>query len=267
MLPLITIAKHMPRVTWILKLCAAAAITVAIAFFVSPGGAVFFLAAGGGYVWWRGRAVERQTGSWSSWPKTLGEVGMSDYSKIFRAPWCLWVYAVMTIGAVVINAILYGNFSHHVFPLIGAMLVSLLLLRGIPAAWCFAVLIGVGAIISDPVAHGLRWPEGLYLLQLGLLLTPASRRYVWRDQGFLPWLRSQPITWKNIRQLAAFVVATLILAAILGNVRSDHPGLVIDALWTVAFDSYGLATIVLLWLLALAGAGWIARRIQPAGAN
>lgn len=252
--------------TWVLKLCVAAVFAVSIAIFVGPGGAVFFVAGGSGYAWWRRRAAERQTESKSLWP-TLWDVGMSDPSRVFRAPLWLWAYAVMAIGEVVLSAILHGNHTLYSLALLGAMLISLLLLRGNGAAWCFAVLFGVYAIASYTVMHGPRWQGGYGLLQLGLLLAPASRRYVWQGEGFFSWLRRQSITWKSIRQLAAFVVVTLFLAVILGKVRSDHQSLAIDALWAVVFAFYGLALIVLLYLLALAGAGWIARRFQPEGAD
>lgn len=184
-----------------------------------------------------------------------------------RAPLWLWVYAVMAIGEVVIVAVLHGVHSFHVLAFLGALLVSLLLLRGNGAAWCFAVLFGVYATISFTASNGPRWQETDFLLQLGLLLAPASRRYVWQDEGMLSWLRSRSMAGKTIGRLAAFVVAALILAVILGDVRSDHPSLVIDALWAVAFAVYGLALIVLLWLLVLAGAGWAARRIRPEGSK
>jgi hypothetical protein len=152
----------MPRIAWILKLCVTTAIAVSIAIFVGPGGAVFFVAGGSGYAWWRGRRAERQTESSSSWQKTLWELGMSDFSKIFRAPLWLWIFAITTIGEVVIVAILRGNYSYYVPSLLVAMLISLLLLRGIPEAWCIAVAIGVYVIVAYMVTYGPRWPEACY---------------------------------------------------------------------------------------------------------
>lgn len=253
----------MPRITWtwILKLCIATAIAVSFGLIW----AVLFVAGGGGYAWWRRRAAERQTESKSSWSKTPRKLEMNGYLKIWQAPLWLWAYAVTAIGEVVIVAIVKGSYLHFVLPLLAVMLLSLLLLSGIRAAWCFVVLLGATAVVVPVVRAGFRWQEACNLLQVGLLLTPASRRYVWQDEKISSWLRCQSIAWKNIGRLAAFVVATLILAAVLGDVRSEHPGLAIDALWAVAFSTYGLALIALLWLLLLAGAGWVARRIQPEG--
>jgi hypothetical protein len=63
------------------------------------------------------------------------------------------------------------------------------LIRGSRVAWLLGVLVPVIVLAFHPEAA---WRLAISVIQFGLLLAPASFRYVWRDRPTLPKTAAPP---------------------------------------------------------------------------
>lgn len=101
-----------------------------------------------------------------------------------NAPAALWAYAVLSLGFAIPSFAML--ISRHPAATLGAsaivLALTLLLLRGSRVVWSFFTAVVAVSLLTTPFAPLPWWSIALNVLSLGLLLAPASRRYVWRPR-------------------------------------------------------------------------------------
>ena len=101
---------------------------------------------------------------------------------MINRPPALWVFALATVMLLVLGSLATG-FSKPLLTLLVAafgIALSVFVLRGSRFAWSLAVLGGVLYFTSLPFSSLHWWVFVLAVVQIGCLLWPESRRFVWR---------------------------------------------------------------------------------------
>jgi hypothetical protein len=119
---------------------------------------------------------------------------VGEIQRLRGAPWPLWLSVGIGVVSAMVGAVL-GDFDGTPAPAIGifvvvSLLLAWLLLRGSKVVWVVSVAIGAFDLFSVPFLEPPWWSVGLTIVDLALLLAPASFEYVWGRP--LPFRRMRP---------------------------------------------------------------------------
>jgi len=103
--------------------------------------------------------------------------------ELRKAPWTLWAYVGLSASVTVVAGLVTDPAYLWVLPISLALLLvfGFFLLRGSRVIWWLLVVLGLGSVPFYFTGDNL-WQAPFTVIELGLLLLPASRRYVFKPK-------------------------------------------------------------------------------------